>query len=356
MFVVNEKTFSYHLKYLFAGTTAGKTTAGNYKERHYGLLADIARTRKGDKVVFYVEQVGFFGIFEIDSDYPLYEPLDGWLQKELDIPLIYRVRIRPAEVYDKPVSEWEAIDKLPEKSRDIRWSLLYRKLAGKRGCSYMFPHEAEGLLSLIRNKGRVLTCQLSEKEFLCYEEKEKSISLKESNERFDYKGSNDSPNDQIASVKTECELQAWFCWNLGRNETLDRIAPRDSLVWFANEVYAGSGNQKMDILCIVSRGDTREYRVLELKKDKPETEKLVEQTRRYVWWLNSYQRVGDEKIRVYWIARGFEQDSFDHANRLKEEERQNGLIGIHMLKWKQENGNVSLAPFEDYSQKTLWEK
>jgi hypothetical protein len=73
VFVVNERTFPYHLKYLFAGTTAGKDKTGEDKDKDLSLLADICRVRKGDKVVFYLEKVGFFGIFEVDSDYPIYE-------------------------------------------------------------------------------------------------------------------------------------------------------------------------------------------------------------------------------------------------------------------------------------------
>jgi len=136
VFVVNEQTFPHHRKYRFAGTTAGRNRA-----KHVGLLADIARTRPGDKVLFYLQKKGFFGVYEVVSDHPFVEPVQGWRQTELGIPLIYRIKVCPAEIYPKPLSEWKAVDELPERARDIRWSLIYRKLKGERGCSYLFPHE-----------------------------------------------------------------------------------------------------------------------------------------------------------------------------------------------------------------------
>jgi hypothetical protein len=110
VFIVDERTFPLHLQYRFAGTTAGQ------REKHIGLLADIARVRPGDPVIFYL-------IAQIP--HPFWERRNGYLQKELGKPLIYRVLIEPLEVYRRPVTEWEAIDKLPLYSRDIRWSLLY---------------------------------------------------------------------------------------------------------------------------------------------------------------------------------------------------------------------------------------
>jgi hypothetical protein len=59
--IVNEISFPVHLNYLFAGTGAKDN------DLLYGLLADIKRVREGDFVIFYLEKVGFFGIFEIDG-------------------------------------------------------------------------------------------------------------------------------------------------------------------------------------------------------------------------------------------------------------------------------------------------
>jgi len=343
VFVVNRKTFPYHLKYLFAGTTPGKSN----QERHISLLADIARTRRGDKVVFYLEQVGFFGIFEVTSDEPLYVPQDGYLQEYLDKPLIYRVQIKPAEVYAKPVSEWEAIDELPEKSRDILWSLLYRKLKGKRGCSYLFPNESERLFNLLRKKNLYKTIVISKGEYYTYDAKEEIIISKKGS--YKYKGSLRSAKEHIQLGKSEGDLQAWICWHLGRDSTLDQIAPAQALQWFANEVYAGTGTQKIDILCIVKINNFREFRIIEIKNKKADSQQLMKQTQRYIWWLNSYQCESSDKIKVFWIAKDFDEKAKDCADQLKKSEENKGLDEIKLFTWMSKRKELILNTYSDHS-------
>jgi len=72
--------------------------------------------------------------------------------------LIYRKRIAPYEVYKNGVPEWTAIDKLPTYSKEILWTLIYRKMKAKRGNTMLFPWETEKLMNLIRaeNQGRAL--------------------------------------------------------------------------------------------------------------------------------------------------------------------------------------------------------
>jgi hypothetical protein len=202
VFVVNERTFPYHLKYLFAGTTAGKDKTGEDKDKDLSLLADICRVRKGDKVVFYLEKVGFFGIFEVDSDYPIYEPPTGYLQEELGVPLIYRVRVRPTQVFAQPISEWEAIDKLPEKSREIRWSLLYRKLTGKRGCSYLFPNESASLIELIRERNNNETINAESQECYTYDSTKRLITVESGQYQRPSSIFPPSPTDALTTAHT----------------------------------------------------------------------------------------------------------------------------------------------------------
>jgi hypothetical protein len=343
VFVVNRKTFPYHLKYLFAGTTPGKSN----QERHISLLADIARTRRGDKVVFYLEQVGFFGIFEVTSDEPLYVPQDGYLQEYLDKPLIYRVQIKPADVYAKPVSEWEAIDELPEKSRDILWSLLYRKLKGKRGCSYLFPNESEKLFNLLRKKNQDKPIVISDGQYYTYDA-ENGIIIREEGS-CKYEDSPRSAKEHIQLGKSEADLQAWICWHLGRDSTLDQIAPAQALQWFANEVYAGIGTQKIDILCIVKINNFREFRIIEIKNKKAKSKDLMEQTQRYIWWLNSYQCEPSDKIKVFWIAKDFDKKAKYYANELKNLGKNKGLDEVNLLTWKPNREKIILNPYSDHS-------
>jgi hypothetical protein len=314
VFIVDERTFPLHLQYRFAGTTAKQ------KEKHIGLLADIARVRPYDPVIFYLIGYGFYGIFQIaEIEHPFWEKINGWLQSELGKPLIYRVLIEPLEVYRRPVSEWEAIDKLPLYSRDIRWSLLYRKLKGERGCSYIFPHEYESLKDLLKSanpEGPI--ARFGEPHELTWENGE--IKVKEEISRKVYEGSRTSPFSHINLKGGEMHLQAWFVWHIKKDPSLEPIIG-GSLDWFANEVFAGSGMQKMDILCIKSSNKGREFRIIELKT-KETTPKELEQLRRYIWWIKAYVGKEEDKIQPIWITKGVQNinEIKGRARKIAEEE------------------------------------
>jgi hypothetical protein len=149
-------------------------------------------------------------------------------------------------------------------------------------------------------------------------------------------------------------LQAWVCWNLGREQILDKIVPSQSLQWFANEVYAGSGTQKMDILAILAINDTQEFRVLELKNTSvkgSDAQTLKDQTQRYVWWLDSYQRSPGDKIKVLWIARKFEPGVKKFAEELEQTEQDKGLTKVELWEWKpnKEKETITLTPYSSDS-------
>ncbi|OQX79075.1 MAG: hypothetical protein B6D56_07780 [Candidatus Omnitrophica bacterium 4484_70.1] len=162
VFIVNEDTFPIHLNYLFAGT--GASYKSNHKQIwvdwNIELLSDIKRVRPGDFVLFYLEGTrklnGFYGIFKISAQTPIvfYMPGQIGFQPNLPHKLIYRVLIEPFEVYSEGIPEWEALDKLPIYSTEIQWSLIYRKLKGKRGCTPLLPWEAQRLMDMIRNKNK----------------------------------------------------------------------------------------------------------------------------------------------------------------------------------------------------------
>lgn len=328
VFIVNEQTFPYHLKYRFAGTTAGQS-----KSRHIGLLADIARTRKGDKLLFYLQGVGFFGVYEVESEYPIIEPLNGWLQEELGIPLIYRVRIRPDQVYPHPVSEWKAVDELPKYSREVRWSLIYRKLKGERGCSYLFPHEYEGLVELIRSANQQPLLS-SESHLLLYDSTKSVVCVAEE-ESPPYEGSQQTAEPHLFPIKKEAHLQAWLVWHVGRSEILEKMIPPSNLIWFANEVYAGAGMQKIDLLCIWQHNESKEYGVYELKDgviSESNIPDLVGQTRRYVWWVDSYVREQSDRVKVFWVVRGW-RSSKQALRQIVEEEGKKGVSAVEVWEW-----------------------
>lgn len=142
VFIVNDDTFPSNLNYLFAGTGAKD------KDEDIGLLFDIKRVRPDDFVIFYIEATtkvkgGFYGIFKVADQKQLvfHVPRQNGFQPNLGKKLIYRTLLEPYEVYSEGVPEWEALDKLPVYATEIQWSLIYRKLKGKRGCTPLLPWE-----------------------------------------------------------------------------------------------------------------------------------------------------------------------------------------------------------------------
>jgi hypothetical protein len=159
IFIVNDYTFPIHLRYLFAGTGASYGEKPIWVDWHIELLADIKRVRSDDLVIFYIEGSretnGFYGIFKVKQQNPIVHHLpfdDGFKPENLQNKLIYRTLIEPYEVYSDGVPEWEALDKLPIYSIEILWSLIYRKLKGKRGCTPLLPWEAQRLIDMIRDR------------------------------------------------------------------------------------------------------------------------------------------------------------------------------------------------------------
>lgn len=76
IFIVNEETFPFHLKYMFAGTGAGNLSVDfngsmndeKVEKNLVSMMADAARVRRGDKIIFYcmgaLGKGHFYGIFK----------------------------------------------------------------------------------------------------------------------------------------------------------------------------------------------------------------------------------------------------------------------------------------------------
>lgn len=290
VFIVNENTFAAHLQYMFAGTSSGK------KDWNIALLADIKRVRTGDKVLFYHERVGFYGIFKIKDNrkqsngkhivyYDKDNDCDGILGKKL----IYRVLIEPDEVYPNPVSEWEALESLPDNPRDIIWSLIYRKLKGGRGCSPVTPKESDRLIRLIRqhNNEQPIATPGS----FTWEDG-RIVSVEAEQKIYDTSNAEELDIEDMlyAKRKVETYLQAYFTENAG-NPNLDGsvfseiCGESGELIWLGNEFYCGVGMQKIDVFTIKNRRNS-EFRVIELKTTADTG--IHRQLERYVKWCREY--------------------------------------------------------------------
>lgn len=290
VFIVNETTFPIHLQYLFAGTGAGD------KEEHFGLLADIKRVRPKDKVIFYLERVGFYGVFKIADSKPIVFSDSGYLKSELDKKLIYRTLIEPDLVYPDYISEWDALDKLPLYAKDVIWSLIYRKLKGIRGCTPITPDESERLIEMIGlgNHKKPLR-KLSKGECYSWDKAHKKIKIIKGN--LKYIGKKRNCPDLIEEIikrdqknrAYEDVLEAYFTENAGSQQLKEITGSTRDIFWLGNQVYCGVGMQKIDIFTITGRRKSdREHRLIELKDDPLRPEIISYQINRYADWTRSY--------------------------------------------------------------------
>jgi hypothetical protein len=292
VFIVNDNTFPSHLKYLFAGTGAKE------KDQDISLLADIKRVRPGDFVIFYIEATtkvkgGFYGIFKISQKIPLVFEVTGMqaTEPQLNKKLIYRTLLEPYEVYSEGVPEWEVLDKLPIYATEIQWSLIYRKLKGKRGCTPLLPWEAERLINIIRNKncGRPIANSQFKGGF-DWDITNRRIIITEKRTNYPYpRNFNFNVLTKICELQRlkkayEIYLQLYFTENIGINSHLNPIGG-NKLIWFGNEVACGVGMQKIDILTICQNDGRKEYRIIELK-DEPIQPEVIDQIEYYVNWAS----------------------------------------------------------------------
>ncbi len=292
VFIVNETTFPIHLRYMFAGTGAKD------KDNEPSLLADISRVRPNDFVIFYIEgsirvKGGFYGIFQVADAHPVVFSTSGSnaFHPGLSKKLIYRTRLTPLEVYSEGVPEWEALDKLPVYATEIQWSLIYRKLKGKRGCTPLLPWEAKRLIDMIRNKnsGKFIADQNYRGGFDWDNTNRKIIKTPVPQPYNLSCGQTIDPLLTIcqkASARRAYEvyLQLYFTQTIGKSTSLNPIVG-NNVIWFGNEVACGVGMQKIDILSINKLEKTEEYRIIELK-DEPVKPDVTEQVEYYVNWAS----------------------------------------------------------------------
>lgn len=321
VFIVNNDTFPSHLCYLFAGTGASYGDKNKvWVDWNVALLSDIKRVRAGDFVIFYIEAVGkeaggFYGIFRIADKAPIvfHVPKENGFEPNLGIKLIYRTLLEPFEVYSDGVPEWEALDKLPIYATDVQWSLIYRKLKGKRGCTPLLPWEAQNLMNMIRsqNAGQPIADAQFVGGFDWDIHKRKIITTSSRKEYPGPKDYNHDPLEAISFVRSnrsyerclkesknfaissqylrrntsyEGYLQLYFTQNIGIDPILNPIIG-NNVVWFGNEVACGVGMQKIDILTVCQEGERKQFRLIELK-DEPIEPGVLKQMEYYTRWAS----------------------------------------------------------------------
>ena len=264
VFIVNEETLPIHLQYNFVGTSSKE------RNNNIALLADMKRVKTGDLVFFYIEGRGtkkgrFFGTYQIKDENVIHCLDDDALKPNLPVKLIYRRRIVPHEVFPRGILEWEALDKLPRFASELFWTLIYRKMKANRGNTMLFPWETQRLLNLIRdvNNNHSVTHK-----YYNFDKSNYEICAGNENKPLEVSNVAEVMKDEI--YKTESHFQAYLLQNIGvgANNFLPEIFGK-KIIWLGNEVFAGSGMQKIDIMTIEEVGTEKFlYRLIELKHPK----------------------------------------------------------------------------------------
>lgn len=315
VFIVDAQTFKVHLEYLFAGTGAknhvvdfnnnpNSTLHHSTENMLTGMIADACRIRRGDKIIFYVQQSlqngmfegRFYGIFKTSDNWSFLDGLENnnaFLHDQLGKLLIFRTLIKPYTVYAKGVTEWEALDQIKclTSPNQMLWSLIYRKLRGNRGNTMITTYEAERLFQLIRNKNNRIPLDTT-KRILSFDFDSQNIITKKS-KNHGYSGSQEQICVLPRLIKKyrdgksfEVHLQAYITKNigLGINTSLDNaILGEDEIEieWLGNEVSCGVGMQRIDLMLFILQNKHRVSIAIELKAIHA-SEINLEQMKRYI--------------------------------------------------------------------------
>jgi len=318
VFIVDSTTFKLHLEYLFAGTGAkdnkidfnnnpNSSLHATTENMLIGMIADGGRIRRGDQIIFYLQQEfskkifegKFFGIFKAKNDWSFLDNNDRqqYLKSELEKSLTFRTLIEPYKIYAEGVTEWEALDEIKNMTspNQMLWSLIYRKLKGNRGNTMITIYEAERLTQLIRNKNnrtelncenKVLSFDMVAQKIICLNERQRT-----------YTGRREEINllpRLVAKFRAgnsfESHLQAYITKNLGKeiNISLDETTLNGAQIeWLGNEVSCGVGTQRIDVMPSVMQKEQRILIPIELKAVEADERNIV-QIQRYVDWIEQY--------------------------------------------------------------------
>ena len=316
VFVVNDTTFKYHLEYLFAGTCALRNP-DFLEDKEYqnpkkkddgvtskqelsicGMIADVSRIRKGDKILFYLTQTSehegmFFGTFSVKNKAFFDSNSNNYLASYLGVNLNFRVQIIPDKVYAIGITEREALDSLAGITHPSQmcWSLIYRKLKGKRGCTMITDYEAKRLCNLIKAKNSGISL---DGRYFTYDSSKHLIELNtEGNSYTGEKQRIDIKGRMLIKEKRnkayEAHLQAYILQHIEEDplRALLNIESGKNL-WIGNEVSCGVGMQSIDIMTQQISNNSYLINIIELKCVEPYDNILNYQLPKYIDWVMDY--------------------------------------------------------------------
>ena len=374
VFIVDTNTFKYHLEYLFAGTGAKDTkvdfnnnpnTSLNHTTENnlVGMIADSQRLRKGDFVVFYLQQKyskkvyegKFYGIFKVKEDLSFLDNNDSgqFLKQELVKSLTFRILLEPFEIYSKGVTEWEALDEIKhiQSPNQMLWSMIYRKLKGNRGNTMITIYESERLFKLLRDKNnrQMLSGDRFTFDILAQE-------IKQDIDRHNYTGRKEKINVLPRLINKyrnnrafETHLQAYIVQNIGRNtnKSLDKSLLNGlNFEWLGNEVSCGVGMQRIDVMLSLIKNNIKVVLPIELKAVEASTDNII-QIQRYVDWLEQYyipNRISDAQPVL--ISKKIVNKNSDNYKKIIESfkyfnDKNNRCISIKYIEYELEEDKLN---------------
>lgn len=303
IFIVNERTFKVHLEYMFAGTGYGEnepdfldrlkinSKADKIEKTYVEMIADISKVRPNDKIAFYVtgckKLFGFFKVVESpffvskENNY-----LGGLLKKYLPL----RIKIEPEEVFAEGITEIETLDDISDTQHPYQmcWSLIYRKLTGMRGCSFVTDYEYNRLRNKLIKKN---TGVLQGHKF-SYDKNQQKIIITSMNTNYkNVTNINLDIKKRLLSVSNSFErhLQAYVIQNYDKLPLSKLLLPDNYISnWIGNEVVCSVGEQRMDILIISETKEKYQIRIIELKDGYPNKNIINQQIVWYIKWVQQY--------------------------------------------------------------------
>lgn len=296
----------------------------NARKPYFGMIADILGTRKGDLVFLYERQVGFHGIYKIQSE-PFFDTTAiGCVDKTWPI----RVEIECLNYFPEPVPEDYLF--LTREYESKFWGWFYRKIQGARGINTINPEATETLIELlVKINGNAVKKPPQAKP---YPSNSKSKIV--------------LPLNQEGKVPLEDVLRAWTIANIDdpNQPDLRRIfGPTEDLEWFANNVPYHVTRKNIDILCyhknIKYTGFPLRYKfsVVELKRDSADDEDVSQVVGYSKWAAGRLAGSEIETVQPILVAFDFNERAKQKAKNSDFSERK-----ILFVKYKVKDNDIKL--------------
>ncbi len=226
----------------------------NPRRPYFSMIADILGTRIGDIVFLYERQIGFHGIYQVQSK-PFFDSTKIGL---IDETWPLRIKIKCLHYFQKPVPEDYLF--LSKEYESKFWGWFYRKIQGPRGINSINPEAAEALIEiLVKINTGANSTPPHVQPYPSQRKEEIMLPLKGD-----------------GKVQLEDVLRAWLMSNLdnpAKSDIREIFGNAEDIEWFANNVPYHVSRKNIDILCYHKNMKYTgfplrfKYSVVELKRD-----------------------------------------------------------------------------------------